>query len=83
MLPGGVEVILLADRGFGRTELARTCGELKRRYLIRIRPDVRIAHPSSTGRLDEYPIRRGVWRVPAGAAYRSDEAVSLNVVIRC
>lgn len=82
MLPGGVRVILLADRGFGRTELARTCHDLKLRYLIRIKPDVRVAHPSYTGRLDEYPIKRGMWRVLAGAEYRSDKAVSLNVVIR-
>jgi hypothetical protein len=82
MLPGGVRVILLADRGFGRTELAKTCAELKLRYLIRIKPDVRVTHPSYTGRLDEYPVKRGMWRVLAGAEYRSDKAVSLNVVIR-
>jgi hypothetical protein len=28
LMPQGVRVILLADRGFGRTELARTCQEL-------------------------------------------------------
>jgi hypothetical protein len=81
-LPPGVKVILLADRGFGRTELARTCAGLKVRYLIRIKPDVRVAHPSYTGRLDDYPIQKGMWRVLAGAEYRSDKAVTLNVVIR-
>jgi hypothetical protein len=82
VLPPGVKVILLADRGFGRTELARTCEELKLRYLVRIKPDVRVSHPSYTGRLDEYPVRKGMWRVLAGAEYRSDKAVSLNVVVR-
>lgn len=82
MLPGGVKVILLADRGFGRAELAKTCHELKLRYLIRIKPDVRVAHPSYTGRLDDYPLKRGCWRVLGGAEYRSDKAVTLNVVIR-
>lgn len=82
LLPGGVKVILLADRGFGRTELANTCGELRLRFLIRIRPDVRVSHPSYTGRLDEYPIRKGMWRVLAGAEYRSDGAAVLSVVIR-
>lgn len=82
MLPGGVKVILLADRGFGRAELAKTCHELKLRYLIRIKPDVRVAHPSYTGRLDDYPLKKGCWRVLAGAEYRSDKAVTLNVVIR-
>jgi hypothetical protein len=82
MLPEGVRVILLADRGFGRTELARTCQELGVRFLIRIKPDVRVTHPSYTGRLDDYPIRKGIWRVLTDAQYRSDQAVQLNVVIR-
>jgi hypothetical protein len=82
MLPGGVRVILLADRGFGRTELATTCRDLCLKYLIRIRPEVRVAHPSYTGRLDEYPVKKGMWRVLAGAEYRSDKAATLNVVIR-
>lgn len=82
MLPGGVKVILLADRGFGRTELANTCRDLRLRYLIRIKPDVCVTHPSYTGRLDDYPIKKGMWRVLAGAEYRSDRAATLNVVIR-
>lgn len=82
MLPAGVKVVLLADRGFGRAELAKTCLELKLRYLIRIKPDVCVAHPRWTGRLDDYPIRKGCWQVLAGAEYRSDKVVTLNVVIR-
>lgn len=82
MLPAKVKVILLADRGFGRAELAKTCEELKLRYLIRIKPEVCVTHPSYTGRLDEYPVKKGMWRVLTGAEYRSDKVVSLNVVIR-
>lgn len=82
MLPGGVRVILPADRGFGRAAPARTCHDLRLRSLIRIRPGVRVAHPSYTGRLDDDPIRRGMRRVPAGAECRSDKAAPLNVVIR-
>jgi hypothetical protein len=82
VLPAGVRVILLADRGFGRTELAKTCEELKLSYLIRIKPDVRVSHPSYTGRLDDYPVKKGMRRVLAGAEYRSDKAVCLSVVIR-
>jgi hypothetical protein len=82
MLPPKVKVILLADRGFGRAELARTCEELKLRFLVRVKPDARVSHPSYTGRLDDYPIKKGMWRVLAGAEYRSDRVVALNVVIR-
>lgn len=81
-LPEGVKVTLLADRGFGRTALAKTCRDLRVNYLIRIKPDVLVSHPSYAGRLDDYPIKRGMWRVLAGAEYRSDKAVTLNVVIR-
>jgi len=82
MLPAGVKVIVLADRGFGRTELARTCQDLGVRFLIRIKPDVCVTHPRHTGRLDDYPIKRGMWQVLTDAQYRSDRAVRLNVVIR-
>jgi hypothetical protein len=82
MLPGGVSVILLADRGFGRAALANTCSELRLRFLIRIKPDVCVGHPSFTGRLDDYPVKKGMWRVLAGAAYRADGVAKLNVVIR-
>jgi len=81
-LPAGVRVILLADRGFGRTELARTCHELGLRYLIRIKPDVHVRHRDYTGKLCDYPVKKGIWRVLSGAEYRSDRAVRLNVVIR-
>lgn len=82
MLPQRVRVIILADLGFGRAELAKTCHDLRVWYLIRIKPDMRVAHPSYTERLNEYPLKKGCWRVLAGAQYRSDKAVTLNVVIR-
>ena len=82
LLPPGVKVILLADRGFGRTELARTCQELHIRFLIRIKPDVQVRHAGYSGKLIDYPVKKGMWRVLAGAEYRSDRAVTLNVVIR-
>jgi hypothetical protein len=37
LVPSWVEVIVVADRGFGRTELARTCQELGFHYVLRIR----------------------------------------------
>jgi hypothetical protein len=80
--PPGARGILLADRGFGRAESARTCQAPRPRFPTRARPAVRVARPSYTGRPDEYPIRKGVWRVLAGAEYRSDQAVRLDVVIR-
>jgi hypothetical protein len=81
-LPDGVKVIVWTDREFGREENTETCHELNFRYLIRIRPEVWVTHPSYTERLDGYALRKGCWRVLSGAEYRSDKAVTLNVVIR-
>ena len=36
MIPQSVDVTILADRGFGRAEMARQCQKLKFKYIIRI-----------------------------------------------
>jgi hypothetical protein len=70
MVPKHVEIVLLADRGFGRTELARTCQQLEFRYLIRIKPDVWIEHSSYRGQLLDYPVRKGMQRFLKNVSYR-------------
>jgi hypothetical protein len=45
-----VPVILLADSGFGRTELASTGQALGSRCLIRLRPDVWVERPCFKGK---------------------------------
>jgi hypothetical protein len=42
MIPQQIKVILLADRGFGRTELARFCQRHGFSYVIRIQPNVHV-----------------------------------------
>jgi len=81
MIPENVEVILLADRGFGRTELARTCQQLRFHYVIRIRPDVWIRCPTFAGKLLDYPVRKGIQRFLKQVSYRKDDAVRHHVVI--
>ena len=82
LLPAGTRVILLADRGFGRTELARTCQALGFHYLIRINPDVWVDCERYRGNLQDYPVRRGMARVLEGVRYRKHDPVEQNVVIR-
>jgi Transposase DDE domain len=83
LVPSRVEVIVLADRGFGRAELARTCGGLPGlHFLIRIKPDAGVRHPRYRGLLKDYPVRRGIRRVLRQAAYRLSDPVTVNVVIR-
>jgi hypothetical protein len=82
MIPEKVPVILLADRGFGRTELARTCQWLGFRYVIRITPDVWIEHHDFAGKLLDFPLRRGMARLLKDVAYRKRRPVRQHVVIR-
>jgi hypothetical protein len=82
MLPEGVSVIVLADRGFGRTELARLCQELGLRYVIRIKPDVWVQTGLFRGRLRDYPTHKGMCRVLRDVAYRKHDPVRQHVVIR-
>jgi hypothetical protein len=83
LVPTPVRLILLADRGFGRAELARTLlGLVNVSFIIRIKPQVQVRHPRFTGNLVDYPVKRGMRRVLRGARFRSTDPVGLNVVIR-
>ena len=78
-----VRIILLADRGFGRAELARTLlGLVNVSFVIRINPQVKVRHPRFTGKLIDYPVRKGIRRVLRGVRFRSTDPVDVNVVIR-
>jgi hypothetical protein len=81
LLPKTVAVVLLADRGFGRTELARTCRHLGFHYVIRITPDVWIDGAGYHGNLKDYPVKKGMHRVLADVAYRQKDPVQQHVVI--
>ncbi len=82
LIPRGVPVILLADRGFGRTELAKVCRQLDFRYLVRIKPDVWVEGPQYTGLLKDYPVTKGLAVVWHGVRYRKEDPVTQHVVIR-
>jgi hypothetical protein len=83
LVPDRVRIILLADRGFGRTELARTLrGLVNVSFVIRIKPQVRVRHPRFTGKLVDYPVRKGMRRVLRGVGFRATDPVGVNVVIR-
>lgn len=83
LVPDRVRIILLADRGFGRTELARTLlGLVNVSFVIRTKPQVKVRHPKFTGKLVDYPVRKGVRRVLRDAQFRAEDPVAVNVVIR-
>lgn len=82
LIPKSVEVVILADRGFGRAEWAAVCQELGFHYLVRIKPDVTVSCPRHRGVLRDYPTRKGIAHVLRGVGYRADRRVVHNVVIR-
>jgi hypothetical protein len=81
MVPPSVEITLLADRGFGRTEMARVCQSLHLHYIIRITPSVWIDGSRFTGRLSNYPIHRGQRHVLRNVAYRKCKPVTQHVAV--
>lgn len=82
MIPPGQKVILLADRGFGRTELARFCQRHGFDYVIRIQPNVHVRCASFSGKLLDYPVYKGICRLLKQVAYRQHHPVRQNIVIR-
>ena len=82
MVPRRVEVIVLADRGFGRCALAAFLRRQGFSYLIRIQPKVTVKLKGFHGKLLDYPVFKGTARVLKGVAYRADGAVEQNVVVR-
>src|SRR5262245_3866893 len=83
LVPDRVRIILLADRGFGRTELARTLlGLTNVSFVIRVKAKVKVRHPKFTGKLVDYPLKKGMRRVLRDAQFRAKDPVRVNVVIR-
>jgi hypothetical protein len=82
MIPRKLKVVILADRGFGRTALATFCQRQGFGYLIRIKPSVTVRLHGFHGQLLDYPVKKGIAKVLKRVRYRSDEAVTQSVVIR-
>jgi hypothetical protein len=84
MIPLHVKVILLADRGFGRTELGRFCQRHHFDYVIRIQGKVRVKFNDQDVRLDQYPVRKGARERLNHVIYRSRsrDPLTQHVVIR-
>lgn len=81
LLPEWIEVIVLADRGFGRTELARTCQQLGMHDVIRIKPDVYVECAEFRGKLTELPVKRGTRCLLKDVQYRKRNPVIQHVAV--
>jgi len=81
MVPPTTQVVILADRGFGRAEMARECQKLSFDYILRIRPDVHVKHPDFTGKLLDLPVHPGSRRMLRNALYRKTRPVVQHVAV--
>lgn len=82
MIPAHVKVIVLADRGFGRAELARFCQSIGLDYVIRICTKVWIQVAGFRGQLKDYPVNKGDCRLLRSVEYRRFRPVVQNLVVR-
>lgn len=82
MIPTNVKIILLADRGLGRTELGRFCQRQHIDYVIRITPQAIVRSAAYSGQLLDYPVRKGICKLLRGVAYRDRNPVVQNIVVR-
>jgi hypothetical protein len=82
MIAPEIKVILLADRGFGRTELARFCQRHGFHYIIRIGPKVQVRTARFCGKLLDYPVHKGICKLLTHVSYRSHHPVEQHIVVR-
>ena len=81
MVPRSTQVVILADRGFGRAETARECQKLGFDYIFRINPEVYIQHPDFSGRLSQLPLRPGTIKLFHNVSYRKQRPVAQHVAV--
>lgn len=81
MVPESVAVVVLADRGFGRTEMARECQKLQFGYVIRIEPKVYIKGHGFAGRLTDFAIRPGHSCILHNVLYRKCKPIRQHVSV--
>ena len=72
MIPQTIKVVILADRGFGRTALATFCQRQGFGYVIRIQPSVTVRLHGFHGKLLDYPVHKGIAKVLKDVADPAD-----------
>lgn len=74
-------MVILADRGFARTELFRTLQQLGLSYVIRLTPKVMFRSQKWHGELDLLPIRPATHKDLGFGLYRKDRPAEQRVVM--
>lgn len=80
-LPPGVELTIIADRGFGRASLFRGLKKVGIHFVIRMRKDVHLIHGRGKGAIENRSIARGQVRDLVDARYGEGARVAVRCVI--
>lgn len=81
LLPPHLKIVLLCDRGFGRTNLAKRLDQMGFEYVIRVKGKVKIKSKGYNGMLEKYPIKKGKAYHLKNVKYRGWKPQVLNIVI--
>ena len=81
MLPKTTQAVVLADRGFGRADMARECQKLGLGYIIRIEPKVWVKTQGFEGKLSVIPVSRGQHFVLHNVEYRKLKPVRQHIAV--
>lgn len=82
LVPRGVEVVVLADRGFGRVSFLQKLESLGFKYLIRVQNKVGVRGEVFTGTLGDLPVQRGVLLDLGKVKYQQQVGFPVRVVVR-
>lgn len=75
------KIILVADRGFGRTEFLRHLMSIGLSFVIRVSGNAWIRHRTYQGQLCNYPLKIGQTVDLRNVSYRLDKPVMLRLVL--
>jgi len=82
-IAGSEKALIVADRGFGRTDLFRFLKSLGFSYVIRVKGDVCIQCRGYTGKLKEYPLRVGQTFKLSKVRYHKTKRYTLHLALNC
>jgi hypothetical protein len=81
LLPTDYRYILVADRGFGRADLAKFLQAQGIAFILRVKDDVYVTHRGKTHLLSRYHLRLGECHLYRKVFFRKDQVVQVNLVI--
>jgi hypothetical protein len=82
-LPRSWRVVIVADRGFQRTELLRWIKGLGFSFVIRVKGDAWIKRGKYEGKLRDYPLSKGQCFKLREVIYHKSKRVEMKVVLNC